>query len=255
MRFDEKLKSGITAFGTVVSFIDPTVTELLSPDLDFVWIDMEHSPQTVQTVQSHIMATMGSGITPLVRVAWNDAVLIKTVLDCGAAGVIVPMIRTPQDARMAVAACKYPPEGLRGFGPRRPSRYGRASGPGFCQKMNEEMICIPQIEHVDAIRNIDAIVEVPGISSLVIGPNDLAGSMGHMGEPEHEEVAAAIDTVIASAKRATLPVGIGLGPDPRMIEAWIRRGMQWIAIGSDTSLLMHALKTTMNSVAQLGLLK
>jgi 2-dehydro-3-deoxyglucarate aldolase/4-hydroxy-2-oxoheptanedioate aldolase len=253
MRFTEKLKSGKTAFGTVISFIDPTVTELLSPDLDFVWIDMEHSPQTVQTVQSHIMATMGSGTTPLVRVPWNDAVLIKPVLDCGAAGIIVPMIRTAQDARMTVAACMYPPEGERGFGPRRPSRYGRAGGPAFCKKMNEDMICILQIEHADAIKNIDEIVAVPGIYALVIGPNDLASSMNHVGEPEHEEVAAAIDTVIASAKRTALPVGIGLGPDAGGIEAWIRRGMQWIAVGSDTSLLLHALTTTMSSVDELGL--
>src|SRR4051812_47186743 len=155
MRFAEKLKSGETAFGTVVSFTDPTVTELLSADLDFVWIDMEHSPQTLQTVQSHIMATMGSGATPLVRVPWNDAVLIKPVLDCGAAGVIVPMVRRAEDASMAVAACMYPPYGVRGFGPRRPSRYGRAGGPAFCRKMNEEMICVLQIEHADAVRNIE----------------------------------------------------------------------------------------------------
>src|SRR5213082_3567099 len=92
-RFAAKLTTGEIAFETVISFADPTVTELLAEDLDFVWIDMEHSPQTLQTVQAHIMATRASGSAALVRVASNDHVLIKPVLDCGAAGVVVPMVR------------------------------------------------------------------------------------------------------------------------------------------------------------------
>src|SRR5580704_10680020 len=136
-RFAEKLRTKQTAIGTVISFADPTVTELLAEDLDFVWIDMEHSPQTLQTVQAHVMATGALGATPLVRIPWNNPALIKPVLDLGAAGVIVPMVLTAEDAREAVAACLYPPEGVRGFGPRRPSRYGRRGGPEFCREQNE----------------------------------------------------------------------------------------------------------------------
>jgi 2-keto-3-deoxy-L-rhamnonate aldolase RhmA len=240
-RFAEKLSKKEIAFGTVVSFADATVTELLAEDLDFVWIDMEHSPQTLQTVQAHVMATRASGSTPIVRVPWNNHVLIKPVLDCGAAGIVVPMVRTPEDAREAVAACLYPPDGIRGFGPRRPSMYGRLGGPEFCQKQNRDMICILQIEHADAIKNIDAIVAVPGLTSLVIGPNDLAGSLGHMGEPRHPEVNRSIDLVLASAARRGLPVGIGIGVDPKVVAEWIEKGMRWIALGSDSSLLLGAL--------------
>jgi 2-keto-3-deoxy-L-rhamnonate aldolase RhmA len=161
--FVEKLRKGELALGTVISFLDPAVTELMAEDLDFVWIDMEHSPQSLATLQGHLMATKGSNATPLVRVPWNDPVLIKPVLDCGAAGIIVPMVRTADDARQAVAACLYPPKGVRGYGPRRPSRYGRLGGPSFCQETNDEMICILQIEHIDAIPCIDAIVAVPGV--------------------------------------------------------------------------------------------
>src|SRR5438477_11928591 len=107
-RFVDKLKKNELAFGTVISFSDSAITELLAEDLDFVWIDMEHSPQTLQTVQHHIMAASGCGATAIVRVPWNDHVLIKPVLDCGAAGVVVPMVRTAKDARDAVAACLYP---------------------------------------------------------------------------------------------------------------------------------------------------
>jgi 2-dehydro-3-deoxyglucarate aldolase/4-hydroxy-2-oxoheptanedioate aldolase len=92
--FVEKLRKGELALGTVISFLDPAVTELMAEDLDFVWIDMEHSPQSLATLQGHLMATKGSNATPLVRVPWNDPVLIKPVLDCGAAGIIVPMVRT-----------------------------------------------------------------------------------------------------------------------------------------------------------------
>ena len=113
---------------------------------------------------------------------------IKPVLDVGAAGVIVPLIRSAEDVRRAVAACLYPPQGIRGFGPRRPSNYGRLGGPEFCRAANEDVIVIVQIEHVDAVNDIDAILAVPGLTSVVIGPNDLAGSLGRMGEPEHPEV-------------------------------------------------------------------
>jgi 2-keto-3-deoxy-L-rhamnonate aldolase RhmA len=240
-RFTEKLANNEIAFGTVVSFADPTVTELLAEDLDFVWIDMEHSPQTLQTVQGHIMATRASGASALVRVPWNNHVLIKPVLDSGAAGIVVPMVRTEEDAREAVAACLYPPQGIRGFGPRRPSMYGRLGGPEFCQKQNRDMICILQIEHADAIKNIDAITAVPGVTSLVIGPNDMAGSLGYMGEPRHPEVTRSIEIVLASAGRRGLPVGIGTAADPQVVAKWIGKGMRWIALGSDASLLLGAL--------------
>jgi 2-keto-3-deoxy-L-rhamnonate aldolase RhmA len=247
-RFAEKLTKAEPAFGTVISFSDPTVTELMAEDMDFVWIDMEHFPQTLLTIQGHVMATKGTGSTPLVRVPGNDPALIKSVLDCGAEGIIVPMVCTADEARRAVAACLYPPQGVRGFGPRRPSRYGRLSGPSFCRRLNEEMICILQIEHIDAIRQIDEIVAVPGISSLVIGPNDLSGSMGHMGEPRHPEVVRSIEAVLESAGRRNLPVGIGMGADPKLANEWIEKGMRWVALGSDFALLLDAVQRALKAV-------
>ena len=135
--FRDKLATGKTVLGTCITFVDPTVTEALSRVLDFVWIDTEHNPLSLERVQAHIMATKGTQTTPLVRVPANDPVLIKPVLDIGAAGVIVPLVKTADDVRQAVAACRYPPEGIRGFGPRRPSGYGARGGPEFCQEANE----------------------------------------------------------------------------------------------------------------------
>jgi 2-keto-3-deoxy-L-rhamnonate aldolase RhmA len=241
-RFREKLAAGQTCLGTVITFTDATVTEMLTQVLDFVWIDMEHNALSLETVQAHLMATKGSDTTALVRVPWNDPVLIKPVLDIGAAGIIVPLIRSPEEARCAVAACLYPPEGIRGFGPRRASNFGELGGPEFCRAANASVIPIVQIEHIDAVESIDEILAVPGLASIVFGPNDLAGSMGLTGEPRHPDVLDAIDGVIAKARRAGVPIGIGVGDDPDQLSDWIARGVQWLAMGGDCSLLLRAAK-------------
>ena len=238
--FRAKLGAGQTCLGTCVTFADPTVTEALCDLLDFVWIDTEHNPLTLEAVQGHVMATKGTATTPLVRVPWNDPVLIKPVLDLGAAGVIVPLVRTAEDVRRAVAACKYPPEGVRGFGPRRPSNYGRAGGPDFVRAANESVIVIVQIEHAEAVNNLDEILAVPGLTSVVVGPNDLAGSLGHMGEPRHPDVLRAIEHVLARGDRARIPVGLAVGGEPEELAGWLVKGVRWLSIGADFSLLLRA---------------
>jgi 2-dehydro-3-deoxyglucarate aldolase/4-hydroxy-2-oxoheptanedioate aldolase len=238
--FRARLQAGQPCLGTCITFSDPTVTEALCDLFDFVWIDAEHNPMSLETIQGHVMATKGTATTPLVRVAWNDPVLIKPVLDLGAAGVIVPLIRTAEDVRRAVAACKYPPEGIRGFGPRRPSRYGRDGGPEFIKSANASVIVIVQIEHVDAFNNLDEILAVPGLTSLVIGPNDLAGSLGYVGEPRHPEVLRVIDQVIAQANCAQVPVGMAGGGEPDELAAWLDKGARWLACGADFYFLVRS---------------
>lgn len=246
--FRTKLREGGVCLGTCITFSDATVTEALSGIFDFVWIDMEHNPLSLESVQAHVMATKGSRATALVRVPWNDPVLIKPVLDLGAAGVIVPLIRSADEVARAVAACRYPPEGIRGFGPRRPTDYGRNGGPDYCRAANENVVTIVQIEHADAVRDIDAILAVPGLTSVVIGPNDLSGSLGHMGEPRHPQVLRAIDTVLASARSAGVPVGIAVGDDPAVLCEWIDKGVSWIAIGADFVLLTAAARRAVQSI-------
>jgi 2-keto-3-deoxy-L-rhamnonate aldolase RhmA len=239
-RFKQLLASGEVLLGTAVSFADPTVSEALAGSLDFIWVDTEHNPYSLETVQAHIMAVAGTNCPMLVRVPWNDPVLIKPILDIGAAGVIVPFIRTVEDAKLAVAACRYPPEGIRGFGPRRPSNYARLGGPDFCKAANEAVVTVVQIEHIDAVNNLDGILAVPGLTSILIGSNDLSGSMGLMGQPRHPDVLAAIDAVLAKARKAGMPVGIAIGNDPDMLIGWINKGVQWLTMGNDYSLMLHA---------------
>ena len=112
-RFVEKIRKGGVCIGVGITFTDATATEALCDLLDFVWIDMEHNALSLETVQAHIIATKASRTVPLVRVCTNDPVLIKTVLDIGAAGIIVPMVRTVQEATLAVRRCRYPPQGIR----------------------------------------------------------------------------------------------------------------------------------------------
>jgi len=238
-KFRNKIRDGQVCLGLGISFNDPAVTESLCSTLDFVWIDMEHNGMSLETVQGHIMATKGTDAAPFVRVRWNDPVLIKPVLDIGAAGVIVPMVRTAEEARNAVAACLYPPEGVRGFGPKRPSDYGRQFGPEFCRRANQSIIVIAQIEHIDAIKNIDEILAVSGLTGIVFGPYDLSGSMGHMAEPGHPDVVQAMETVVAKARKTKLFIGIGLG-DSSQAKGWLDQGVNWLLLGVDFSILVKS---------------
>jgi 2-keto-3-deoxy-L-rhamnonate aldolase RhmA len=235
--FREKLATGKTLLGTCITFFDPTVTEALTRALDFVWIDTEHNAMSLERVQGHIMATKGTETTPLVRVPDNDPALIKPVLDIGAAGVIVPLVKTAADVQLAVSACKYPPEGIRGFGPRRPSNYGARGGPDFLKAANEAIITIVQIEQVEAFRNLKEILAVPGLTSIVVGPNDFAASLGFPGQPRHPEVIRAIDSVIAQAREAKVPMGIAVGDDPEILVEWADKGVEWLAIAADYVLI------------------
>ena len=247
-KFREKLHKEKIPLGTGVSFTDPTVTELFSHVLDFVWIDMEHNALSLETVQAHIMATKGSDAAALVRVPWNDPVLIKPVLDIGADGIVAPLVRTAEDVRLAVSACRYPPEGIRGFGPRRPIQYGRTGDADYCRRANDEIICVVQIEHIDAVEAMDEIVQVPGLTALLIGSNDLAGSMGHMGNPQHPDVQSAIRKVVTTARAAGVYPGIGLADDVEVFMHWVNHGIQWAQVGVDWWHLARAIDT---SVAQL----
>ena len=236
-RFRERLRRGEVALGAAVSFGDPTVSELLGGALDFVWIDMEHGALSIEAVQAHVMAAQLAGTVPLVRVAWNDPVLIKQVLDVGAAGIIAPMVRTAEEARLLVSACRYPPQGIRSFGPRRPSNYGRIDGPTVCRTENERVFTVAQIEHVDAVNALDEILTTAGLDSLVLGPNDLSASMGLPAQRTHPTVLEAIESVVTRARAAGMLVGIGAADEPEEIRHWVQKGAHWSVIGADFVLL------------------
>jgi 2-dehydro-3-deoxyglucarate aldolase/4-hydroxy-2-oxoheptanedioate aldolase len=235
-RFRAKLAAGELCFGTGVNFVDPAVSEALAPEVDFLWLDMEHSAIGFEALRGHLQAARAAGgAACLVRVPSSDIAWTKRALDIGAEAIILPRVRSVDEVRELVSACRYPPEGTRGFGPHRAADYGRISGPEYMALANRSVLTIAQIEDAAAVRVLDGILAVPGLDSLVLGPNDLAGSMGHPGKPDHPEVLDAIRHVCSQARAAGIPVGSGLGASREFALRLVDLGVQWLQCGGDYS--------------------
>lgn len=246
-----KLQAGEVCLGTWINFTDPCVAELLcGSGFDFFIIDSEHGPLDIEAVQHNIMATKGTTVAPVVRVAWNDHVLIKRALDVGAAGVLVPLVRSARDVESAIAACMYPPDGIRGFGPRRPANYERDFGE-YIATANDNIVVWAQIEHKDAVDNIEEIVRVPRLDGIFIGSCDLSGSLGLLGQTQHELVQQAVAKVITVGTRAGVSVGIAGPAKPESAFAWISKGVQFITLGGDQGYLVYASQTAVSGVRHL----
>lgn len=229
-RFQKKIAAGQICLGTVITLSDFTVSELAADcGMDFTWIDAEHAPFSLENIAAHIMALRGTNCAPFVRVAWNDLAIIKPVLDLAPAGVIIPMVNNAEEAHKAVEACRYPPIGRRGCGVRRANKYGKIPFPEYLKISESEPLVIIQIEHKEAVENLDEILKVPGIDSICIGPYDLSGSYGKLGQTDDPEVVEAIETIC----QKTLQSGLLLGTASAPYELWEKRGVHWIALSSD----------------------
>ena len=226
-----KWKEGKPSPGMWLRLTDPTVVDLLGDvGLDWVLFDTEHVAFDLQSLQMLLIALKGSGTVPLARVPWNDLVTIKRFLDIGVVGVLVPQLQTADEARAAVAACKYPPVGIRGTGPRRPGRYGRLEQE-YIPRANDQTIVMVMIETVNAVQNIDEILAVDDLDGIILGPVDLATGMGLYGAFEEPEVQEAIELVIAKARAIGMPFGDGRTADEPA--EWLSRGAQIISVGDD----------------------
>jgi 2-keto-3-deoxy-L-rhamnonate aldolase RhmA len=226
-----KWKSGQASPGMWLRLTDPTVADLLG-DLGFDWVlfDAEHVAYDVQTLQTLFMAVKGSPTVPLVRVHINEPAYIKRILDIGAAGVLVPQINSAAEATAAVAACKYPPVGIRGTGPRRPSRYGQRLA-DYLATANDQTIVLIMIETAGALAELDQILKIPGLDGLVVGPTDLSMSLGYNGDHNQPVVQQAISIIAAKARAAGMPFGTGRPADDQF--EWAQRGARLLAMGDD----------------------
>ncbi|MCS7116718.1 MAG: aldolase/citrate lyase family protein [Nitrososphaerota archaeon] len=241
-RLKEIWSRGEIAFGTWVTIGNPDVSEILS-HLGFDWLvfDTEHAPLSMETVQHMIQATSGTNIVPLIRVAWNDMVLIKLALDVGAYGVVVPWVNNRDDAIKAVKATRYPPKGLRGTGPRRAALYG-LDREDYFRRVEDELVTIVQTETPEAIKNIDEIMTVEGVSACFIGPTDLTTSLGIRDQQDHPKFIEAIERVLDAGRRYKIPVGIMTYNDEQLRKA-IERGFKFISLSSDFSLLIRGARS------------
>ena len=231
-RLKQRLKEGKICVGMSVQLTDPLVSELAAEaGNDFIWIEMEHSYLDLPGALGHIMAVRGTQTAPIVRVPYNDPNVIKPFLDMAAAGIVVPMIRSAEDTKRAVQACKYPPKGVRGFGPMR-NMYGR-SMEEYLETADDEILVFVQIETMDAVRDLDAIVATPGLDGICLGRNDLSGSMGKLGQHSDPELLETIDTVFSKASQAGLYVGVSIGTDLDTVREWYKKGVIWFCLGEE----------------------
>ncbi|MEJ7685544.1 MAG: aldolase/citrate lyase family protein [Variovorax sp.] len=209
---------------------------------DWLLIDGEHSPNALRSIlqQSQAIAAYpGTHAIARVPVGHGDVgtALIKQYLDLGVQTILVPMVDTAEQAHAVVRAMRYPPHGIRGMGGARASRWGRY--PAYANEANDQVCLLVQIETREALDNLEAIAAIDGVDGLFIGPADLSASMGHVGNPGHAEVQAAIADAIGRVNRAGKAAGI-LSADETLSRSYLELGALFVAIGLDTNLLMRA---------------
>ena len=209
--------------------------------LDWLLIDMEHAPNGLESVFAQLQAVAAYPITPLVRVPVNDPVVIKQVLDLGAQNVLVPMVSSAAEAEAAVRAATYPPHGVRGVGSAlgRAARWNRVDG--YLEDADRAVSVIVQIESADAVERVDAIA-ASGVHGILVGPSDLAASMGVIGQQTHPDVVAAVEHCITVGRRVGVPVGVNAF-DPAMARRYLAAGVSFILVGADVTLLARGSET------------
>jgi 4-hydroxy-2-oxoheptanedioate aldolase len=234
--FKRALAEGKRPIGFWLSLGSPAVAELVAgAGYDWVLVDTEHAPNELPDVIDQLRALEGGTASPVVRPAWNDAVLIKRLLDAGAQSLLVPFVRSAEEAARAVAATRYPPQGIRGVATlTRASRYGSVGD--YVHAAPEELCVVVQLETRGALEELEAIAAVPGVDALFVGPSDLAADMGHVGEPGHPDVQAAIVDACARCARLGKPLGT-FAPFERDARRYLEMGVRFAAVGADVVVL------------------
>ena len=231
-QFRRDLIAGKQLIGCWSALASPITTEILGlAGFDWLLLDGEHAPNDIASFIPQLMALKDSPSAPVVRPQWNDTVEIKRLLDAGFYNVMIPFVQSADEARRAVAATRYPPEGVRGVSvAQRSNRYNTV--PDYLKIINENITVIIQIENHAGVEAIDEICSVAGVDGIFIGPSDLAAALGHLGNAAHPDVQAAIKTVFDRARECGKPVGI-LAPVEADARRYLEMGASFVAVGSD----------------------
>lgn len=229
----KSLAEGRLQIGFWTAMASPICAEICAgAGFDWLLIDGEHSPQTLPLVLAQLQAIAAyPDCHAIVRVPSSDPVTIKTHLDLGAQSLLVPMVDTAEEAAAIVEAAHYPPQGSRGIGGARAARWGRY--PGYVHEANAQIGLVVQIETTRALANIEAIAAVEGIDALFVGPADLAASMGHLGQPAHEEVQQATLDAFRRIRATGRAPGL-LTRDEEFARRAIAHGALMVGVGVDT---------------------
>jgi len=243
-RFKDKLKANQLSLGSWITLGHPSIAEIFA-NAGFEWlvVDLEHSTISIDQAGELIRTIDLAGAIPLVRLTSNDANQIKRVMDAGAHGIVVPMVNSVKDAKHAVSASRYAPQGHRGVGLVRAQHYG----PGFkdyLQWQQEGPVVIVQIEHQAALQQLEAIFSVPGVDGFIIGPYDLSCSMGIPGDFERPEFKTAMNRILTTGLRLGCPAGLHIvEPDPERLRQVIAEGYRFIAYSVDIRMLDVSART------------
>jgi len=247
------LAAGEVVVGSWIAMDHPHVADIMGPcGFEFLVVELEHSVVELGALPSLFATIELHGAVPLARLSGLDAVQAKRVLEAGAYGLIFPMINSADDARRAVDAVKYPPQGKRGFGLGRAQDYGFGSKEYFA-RANDETIVVVQVEHIEGVRSIDAILAVEGIDAVFIGPYDLSGSLGVPGQLDHPEVEAARRRVLEATRARGVAPGLHIvHPDAAAFRRAVAEGFRLIAYGGDILYLGDACRRAMADLAGAG---
>jgi 4-hydroxy-2-oxoheptanedioate aldolase len=248
-RFRERLGEGRSLLGLWQALANPYTAEICAgAGFDWLLIDGEHAPNTLQTLLAQLQAVAPYPVEPIARVPVDDPAIIKQYLDIGFRTLLVPMMESAAQAERSVAACRFPPRGIRGVA----SATSRASAFGanarYLHDAHEDVTLIVQIESRAGLDAVDAIAAVAGVDALFIGPADLAASLGHLGNPRHAEVQAAIDGALARIAAAGKPAGI-FALSPEDARARIAAGIGFVSVGTDIGLLANGARALHHAVA------
>jgi 4-hydroxy-2-oxoheptanedioate aldolase len=226
-----------------------TVEVIAGAGFDWILLDTEHSPNELPMVYSQLQAAASGGLAhPAVRLPWNDAVMIKRFLDAGAQTLLLPMVETAEEAARAVAATRYPPDGIRGFsGAARAMRFGRVAD--YHERAAEEICVLVQVETKRGLENLDAIATTQGVDGVFIGPGDLSAALGYLGQQKHPDVVAIIEGVIRRIRELGNAPGI-LTSDEALARRYIEAGSLFTAVGSDIGILTRGADALASKFAQ-----
>jgi 4-hydroxy-2-oxoheptanedioate aldolase len=234
--FKHALAAGKLQIGLWSSLCSNIAAEIISDSgFDWILLDTEHSPNEIPGLLSQLQAVTRGTATPIIRPAWNDAVLAKRCLDIGAQTLLFPYVQNADEARRAVASTRYPPQGIRGVSvAARASRYGRMFG--YLTNANSEICVLVQVETRIALDQLESIAKVEGVDGVFIGPSDLAASLGHLGNPQAPDVQNAMQNAVKRLKALGKPAGI-LTANEEEARRYIDWGYLFVAVGADVGLL------------------
>jgi 2-dehydro-3-deoxyglucarate aldolase len=238
--FLSRLKKRELLLGTILTLSSPEVAELLSlSGLDWLFVDMEHTTIDTRDIQ-RILQAAGKDFPCLVRVPSMDEAVIKRVLDTGPSGIIVPHVNTDREVEKILRWSKYPPEGTRSTGISRAQGYG-FNFQDYMASANATLAVIPQVEHADAVDDVESYIKVPGLSAVFVGPYDLSGSIGKLGKVDSQEVQDMIKKVMSACSEVGMPAGI-FAMDDETARQYQNMGFSLIAVGTDTSFLSSSIQ-------------